>query len=65
MHLSSFQFRLWNEVPTILLLAIILLAVYKNTLNGLYALLTIVVFALVLILLTKLYKKARERNSNI
>ena len=34
MKLTSFQFRLWNEVPTILLLSVVLLAVYKNALNG-------------------------------
>ncbi len=56
---SSFQFRLWNEVPTLFLVAIVLLAVYRNTLNFVYAFLGILVFGLLLFLGAKAYKRAR------
>lgn len=59
--LSSFQFRLWNELPTILLLSIALLAVYKNTLNYWKAALGIVLFGLTIFALAKLYKNYREK----
>jgi len=61
--MTSTQFRLYNEVPSIFLLTVVLLAVYKNGLNYLYALIGIVVFIVTLIVFTKIYKKIRERNS--
>jgi len=57
---TSYQFRLLNEVPTLFLLSIALLAVFKNTLNFLYALIGIIVFGIALVLTTKAYKKYRE-----
>lgn len=58
---SSFQLRLLNEVPTLLLVSIVLLAVVRNALNVGYLLLGIFAFALVLFWITKAYKRARER----
>ncbi len=60
-NISSFQFRLLNEVPTIFLLSIALVAVYRNTLNFLYALLGIVGFMVLLYLGARAYKRHRER----
>ena len=57
---TSYQFRLLNEVPTLFLLSIALLAVFKNTLNFLYALIGIIVFGIALVITTKAYKKYRE-----
>jgi putative membrane protein len=61
--MSSFRFRLFNEVPTILLLAIVLLAVYKNTLDFGIALLGIVIFAVAIYLITRWYKSIRDQSN--
>jgi len=58
--MNSFQFRLYNEVPSLFLLAIALLAVFKNGLNITYAILGIVGFGLVLFLFAKAYKSRRK-----
>jgi putative membrane protein len=58
---TSFQFRLLNEVPTLFLVAIVLLAVYRNGFNVWYALGGILAFGLLLFSAAKLYKQAREK----
>jgi len=58
---SSFQFRLLNELPTLFLLAIVMIAVFRNTLNGFLAFLGILAFGLILFLGVKFYKKIREK----
>jgi len=58
---SSFQFRLLNEVPTVLLLSITLLAIYQNTLNFLYAFGGVLVFGVLLYFGAKAYKRHRRR----
>ena len=63
--MSSHRFRLLNEIPSILLLAIVLLAVYKNNLNYGIALASLLAFALVIVIFTKLYKSIRGyKNQN-
>ena len=57
---NSEQFRIFNEVPSVLLLAIVLLAVFRNTLDLVKASIAIFVFAVVIILLVRLYKKYRQ-----
>lgn len=59
---SSFQFRLMNELPTIFLVGIVLLAVLKSMLNFFYAFLGLIAFGFILYLGTKFYKRVRERN---
>ncbi len=59
---TSFQYRLLNEVPTVALISIVLLAVFKNGLNIWYALLGMVGFIGLLFLGAKLYKQARMKN---
>jgi putative membrane protein len=61
---SSFQFRLLNEVPTLFLLSIVLLAVYKNALDFLYAFLGIIGFMAALYFGAKAYRRARERQGS-
>lgn len=60
---TSFQFRLLNEVPTLFLVSIVLLAVLKNGLNTLYTFGGLMAFGLLLFLATKWYKKQREHRS--
>lgn len=60
--LSSFQLRLLNEVPTLMLVSIVLLAVVRNSLNVFYLMLGIFIFGGLLYWATKAYKRARERS---
>ncbi len=60
MPFTSFQFRLLNEVPTLFLVYIVLLAVYKNSFNVLYTTAGMIGFGLLLYIFAKLYKKRRE-----
>lgn len=62
MVMSPFRFRLYNEVPTLFLLTIVLLAVYKNLLNFGYTFVGVIAFAIVLFLIAKAYKKQRLKN---
>jgi protoporphyrinogen IX oxidase len=59
-HISSFNFRLLNEVPTLFLFSIVLLAVFRNGLNTLYAFLGILSLGMLLYLATKYYKSYRQ-----
>lgn len=61
---SSTGYRLFNEVPTLILLLTLSLAVFKNGINYIYLLLSIVLLGILLILLTKLYKLIRESKQN-
>jgi putative membrane protein len=59
--MSSDQFRLFNEFPTLFLAAIVLLAVYKSFLNFGIALAGLVAFGVALGIGVKFYKKYREK----
>lgn len=59
--LSSFKMRLFNEVPTVMLVLIVLLAVYKNYINAGITLVGIIAFMILLVVFTKWYKKLREK----
>ncbi len=61
-QLSSQQLRLLNEVPTVLLLGIVLLAVFKNSLPIPVVLGTIVGLMLVLIVMVQIYAIKRQEN---
>lgn len=60
---SSSQLRLWNEVATIILFAIVFLVVLKSTINWIFGLVGLLSLAIVLMLLIKLYKRYRMKNS--
>ncbi len=60
---TSFQFRLLNEAPTLFLIAIVLLAVYRNSFNIWYSLGGIFAFGLLLFVFAKWYKSRRARRS--
>lgn len=61
---TSFQFRLFNELPSLFLIAIVLLAVFRNKLNFLYAIIGILIAALLMYLIARAYKNKREKTSN-
>ncbi len=62
-NLTSYHFRLLNEVPTLFLFSIVFLAVFKNLLHFGYALLGVTLLGVFLIAATKWYKSIRQKNN--
>jgi len=60
---SSQQLRTWNEVATLFLISIVMLAVVKQLLSLVWGLSVLVAFAAVLLLTIKTYKKYRKNRS--
>lgn len=58
---SSFQLRLWRELATIFMIAIVFVVILKNTLDWVYGLVGIMGVALLIMIAVKLYKKSREK----
>jgi len=58
---TSTQLRLWNEVATLFLFAIVFLAVLKDAVNWIYGLVGLVGLSVVLMIAVKLYKRARMK----
>ncbi|TWI99298.1 putative membrane protein [Mucilaginibacter frigoritolerans] len=56
---TSTQLRIWNEVATILLFAIVFLVVLKNAVNWIYGLLGLILLSIILMMAVKVYKKIR------
>ncbi len=61
--LTSFQLRLMNEAPTVLLVAIVLLAVLRDSMSSLYLFLGLIAFGVILYLIAKAYKGIREKEN--
>ena len=62
---SSFKLRLWNEVATVLLFAIVFLIVLKSNTGLVWGMLGLTVFSVTLVLATKIYKKSREKKEKV
>ena len=60
---TSQKLRFWNEIPTILLFAIVFLVILKNMVSVLWGLLGLLVFVVVLMLAIGMYKKFREKKA--
>ena len=58
---SSFRLRLLNELATVFLVAIVFLIVLKSNTGFLWGMLGLAIFASVLMLAVKMYKKYREK----
>lgn len=58
---TSTQLRLWNEVATLFLFAIVFLAVLKNAVDWVFGVLGLIVFAMILMSAVKIYKYYRMR----
>jgi len=56
---TSTQLRIWNELATIFLFAIVFLAVLKNAVSWIYGLLGLVAFAMIIMSAVKIYKYYR------
>ena len=62
---SSFQLRIWNEVATLFLFAIVFIVVLKGSGNWIWGIAGLLIFALLLFTAILLYKKIRtSRNDN-
>ncbi len=58
-RLTSLHLRLWNEVATILLVAIVFVVVLKNALDWIYGIIGLFVFIAVIMAAVKIYKYYR------
>lgn len=56
---TSTQLRIWNEVATILLFAIVFLAVLKNAISWIYGVIGLLAFSLIIMSAVKIYKYYR------
>lgn len=57
----SFTLRLWNEVATLLLVAIVFVIVLKNELTWIWGFVGFLLFALILFIAARIYKRSREQ----
>ena len=57
---SSQQLRIWNEIATIFLVAIVMLVVVKESISFVWGLLGLFLFIIILMSAIKLYKMSRE-----
>jgi putative membrane protein len=59
---SSFKLRLWRELATIFMIAIVFVVILKNAMDWVYGLVGIMGIALLIMVAVKLYKKYREKS---
>ncbi len=60
---SSFRLRVFNEVATVFLFAIVFLVVLKSSISWVWGVIGIVLFGVLLMLAIRTYKKIREKNT--
>ncbi|MFY7669624.1 CopD family protein [Tenacibaculum sp. MEBiC06402] len=60
---SSLQLRIWNEVATIILFAVVFLVVLKNAINWIWGVVGIILVSVLLMMSVRLYKKIRTKKS--
>jgi putative membrane protein len=60
---SSQQLRVWNEVATIFLVAIVMLVVVKQSLSFVWGIIGLLLFVILLMSAIKIYKIIREKKS--
>ena len=60
-HYSSLKLRLWNEVATIFLVAIVFIVILKDTLSFVWGIIGLLLFAGMIFAAIYLYKKGREK----
>jgi len=59
--LSSFKLRLWNEVATVILFAVVFLVTLKSSISWVWGVVGIILFGVLLMLAIRTYKKIREK----
>lgn len=58
---TSMRLRLWNELATVLLFAIVFTVVLKSAVNWIYGVVGLLLLGVMLMAAVKLYKRVRER----
>jgi putative membrane protein len=61
---NSFKLRLWNEVATILLVAIVFTVILKSAVDWIYGLVGLIIFSAVIMTAVKLYKRYRQKTES-
>ena len=61
---SSIKLRIWNEVSTLLLFAIVFVAVLKSVSDWAYGVVGLIILAGIMMVAIKMYKKNRESGEN-
>ncbi|WP_379093690.1 CopD family protein [Pedobacter sp. UC225_65] len=61
--MNSFQLRLWRELATIFMVAIVFTVILKSAVNWIYGLIGMMGLAFVIMFAVKAYKRYREKNS--
>ena len=59
---TSFQLRLWNEGATVILIAVVFIIVFKDTLSWIWGIIGIFLIVGILMIAVRSYKKIREKN---
>lgn len=62
---TSGQMRLWNEVSTLILFAVVFLVIVRDAVNWIYGVLGIFLLAGMLMLGIKIYKRLRMKNPHL
>ncbi|MEJ2881371.1 CopD family protein [Pedobacter sp. GR22-6] len=62
--MSSFQLRLWRELATIFMIAIVFIVIIKSALNWIYGLAGIMGIAMLIMMAVKWYKYYRKKHGN-
>ncbi|QTE22763.1 CopD family protein [Polaribacter cellanae] len=60
---SAFKLRVFNEISTIILFAIVFLVTIKSAINWIWGVIGIILFGILMMLGIKLYKRIREKKS--
>lgn len=60
--MSSFQLRLWRELATIFMIAIVFVVILKSAINWIYGLIVIMGVAMAIMIAVKLYKNYRLKS---
>ncbi len=58
---SSQQLRMWNEVATVMLIAIVMLVVVKESISFVWGIVGLIAFILLLLAAISIYKKLRQK----
>ncbi len=56
--------RLFNEVPTLILFAVVFLVILKSAVNWIYGTAGIFIFAIILMMGFRIYKRIRENKNS-
>lgn len=60
---TSQKLRLWNELATLFLISIVMLAVVKELISFVWGIIGLIAFAVILLIAIKIYKKYRNKNA--